>query len=234
MTELTKSSSKQLKKFLTLQEVVDVEKGPLWVLNTSASLDTGNSFSGGDVFVTVMLGNQARVAQVPFTWLPTLLTDQFPRKEIINSPNFMEAVTKGLVKLITPEYAEILSSKDGAADERQRLQEQQNAVRLATQAGGIGKNTTVVFSDSDDTPKPKNSSQISLSDDSDDAEDSPAEVTPRFKAFINSLNSETEKSAKARMRNVTEVTEEEAQYLIANCTHASIVASVRQKLEASA
>lgn len=131
---------------VSLQQLVEQDKGPIWVINTSAEVMPP---TGGDVFVTFVINNQPIAHEIPKTWLPSSLTDRFPRKAILESSYFIDALTKGLLKAITPEAALALLSSPNADRERKRLKHIQEAISAATQARGIGKNVSITASSND-------------------------------------------------------------------------------------
>jgi hypothetical protein len=220
-------------KNISLQEVIDQEKGPIWVRNrssTSSLLETG-----GDIFISMMISGSARVATVPMTWLPTEMTAQFPRKAIVESPNFMEAVQKGLIDIISEEDARKILAKEGAEEERQRLAERAQAVRDAVTTRGINRNTTVSRAsgdEEDEVQKPKARTQVSLLNEDDDEEEAEAaeEVNARFKAWVNKINAADVKEATVSFRSRGNISIPEAEYFVSKCTHKSLANKVKSKL----
>lgn len=238
-------------KTLNINEIVEQEKGPIWVINATNELYP----SGADVYVTVTNNGQSQVFQVPRTWLPIEMTNRFPRKVIVESAYFVEALSKGLLKAISAETAASLLAQPGAAQERKRLEELEEAVKAATQTKGIGKNVTISTGDEDVDRQHQdehnrrsreatdsfvkssiaaNRVNMGPDDHEDDAEEDSG-VSPNFKGWVNKVNAiedSSEARNEVRLRGNMEVVE--AQYLLANCVHANVKASLEKKLKAIA
>lgn len=223
---------------LSAQELIDQTTGPIYVLNnTEASIG-----QGGDVFVTVNQNGQNRSLQVPLTWLPVEVTRMIPRKYIVDSSYFLEALGKGLLIAISAEDAQKILSQPAAAREQARLRSAEEAVKAAMSAKGISRNVRVTNSDNQDaddqpTQKPKKAGQVlkagvnvaSL----DEVDEEPAgEVSANFKAWVNKLNAmPDEDDAMNTLRLKSELSMDECQYLIDNCTHSRIANGLKRKLE---
>lgn len=111
---------------ITIGELTSNRKGPIWIVNTSDSFYP----SGAEVYITLQNGDQNTVFSMPRTWLPIELTERYPRKVIINSAYFIEAVSKGLITAISQEAATKLLSQKGVEREgsdcrRSRIQFEQ-------------------------------------------------------------------------------------------------------------
>jgi len=218
---------------MTVQELVDQRKGPIWVLNTSHQAEAG---LGGDVFVTISVNNQNRPMKVPRTWIPVELTKLFPRKFLLDSPNFLEALSKGLITAIPDEYARKLIADPGYKDEERRLAEIEAAIREASQIKGVGRNVTVSSGDAPEeeptgvtSVKRKNVSVVAIG--ADDEEDDKSTVSARFVGWVNKLNSmEDEKAARNEIRIRGELEEEEAHYLYENTIYPKIKRSLAKTL----
>ena len=60
--------------------------------------------------------------RIPKTFIPIDLTLQVPRTQIMESADFRRTVGGGLVKIVTPEYAElILNTEEGRAEQERTL-----------------------------------------------------------------------------------------------------------------
>lgn len=131
---------------LTIQELIDQPSGPVYLINTAGDIVSG----GGDVHISVPRKDGSVTSiTVPKTWLPTEATALVPRKFLLESSNFMSSLSKGLVQAVTVEEATRLSNRPGADSERQRLKTVAEAVKIAAQAKGIGRNVTI-STDGDD------------------------------------------------------------------------------------
>jgi len=224
---------------LSVQELIDAEGGPIYVLN-----NTENSIGqGGDVFITVNQNGQNRSLQVPHTWLPIEVTKMIPRKYILDSSYFLEALGKELVVAIPAEDALKLLAQPAAVRELSRLKQAEEAVKAATASRGIGRNVSVVNSDADDsgeeqgqgkkTAVKKAGSAVSMADFEDEgsAEAEEEEVSAKFKAWVNTLNQAEEEDAVSKLRTRSSLTEAECKYIIENVQHKRIVNGMKRKLD---
>jgi hypothetical protein len=220
---------------LTLQELIDTEKGPIWVRNRSSQVMA----PGGDVFISVTISGVQRVVNVPSTWIPINLTTQVPRKALLDSTYFMEAVNKGLVEPISESDARKILSKDGAEEEVTRLAERARVIREAVQTRSIGRNVTVVNANRDEdeadavspqVEKLKKVSVVRLDDDDSDEPEAKVTVGAGFKAWVMKLNAMTPKEAAAAVRQRGSISYEEGLHFVAKLKHKAIAAKVSAKL----
>lgn len=227
--------SKSDVEVLSAQDLVDQEKGAIYVLNTSSQSELG---LGGDVFVTVMVGNQNRAVKIPRTWIPVEVTKSIPRKFLMESPNFLEAMAKGFITAISTESAKKILGKPGATQEERRLIEIDNAIREASKVRGVGKNVTVSSGretegeEEGNAPvKRKNVTVVSVRDMDNEAEEAQPTVSQGFVAWVNKLNAmNDEKAARNEIRVRGELEEEEAHYLMEKTSYDKIRASLARTL----
>jgi hypothetical protein len=220
---------------LSTQELIDAEGGAVFVLNTSGGLRglTG----GGDVFISVEVGKSSRTLKVPRTWIPIEVTKSVPRKNLLESAYFLEAVGKGLITPIHADDALAMTRKSGYSDELRRLEEFENQVREAGKAKGIGRNVTVSGGTQDEDEerveevKRKRVSVVSLSRDDND-EDEKATVSVAFQAWVSKLNAlGNEASARNEVRSRGELEEEEAHYMMEYIQYPKIKRSLAKALD---
>jgi hypothetical protein len=109
--------SSKVRKYMTLGDLEKEEKGPVFVQNVS----TGDE--AGQVLITVPKknGNGSDLVKVPKTFIPMDLTSQVPRSQLIEAAEFRKTITGGLLKLCTPEYAEMLLNSEDGKDEARRI-----------------------------------------------------------------------------------------------------------------
>lgn len=225
-------------KTLSINELSEQEKGPIWVINTSNNIFK----SGADVHVTFMNNGQSQVMTIPRTWLPIELTSRFPRKVIMGSSYFMDALSEGLLGAISAEAAANLLKQSGAQREMQRLAEAEEAVRASSAARGIGKNVRVSSGnpeqDEQDEDKGEKRAEAFVKkvgsvafDDADEGEDEGNEVSANFKAWVEKVNAiEDSDDAFNEVRMYGALEMQEAQYLHKKCTHQNIVSKLAKKL----
>jgi hypothetical protein len=213
-----------------INELEEMERGPIWVLNTSKQ--KFNMMA--DVFISIPgeNGSTATSAMVPATWLPINLTDRFSRRALLRSTNFAEALQNGLMSVIGDEDArKILAGRD-VASERARLAAREQAIETATRVKGLGKNVTIV-NPNDDTAEEQPNPQpvivqsnspvrtIALTEDDQDVEDGFAseELSPQFQSLVLNLNTLDEATAVNRIKQAADVSLAEATYLRDNTVH---------------
>jgi len=229
---------------LSVQDLIDQNSGPVYVLNNSERA-VGQ---GGDVFVTINQNGQNRSLMVPLTWLPLEVTRRIPRKYLLDSSYFLDALAKGLLIAIPAEEAQAILSRPEAVREQARLDAAEESIKAAVASRGISRNVSVVNSSMDEQEAPLQASRntqqpgkatvtakkgsVSISNLMDEVEEAPvAEVSARFKAFVTKLNSMDESGAMAELRLRSELTEEECHYLIDNCEHERISKILKSKLQ---
>lgn len=225
---------------ITINDLVE-GKGPIWVINTSNELYP----SGADVYVTfTSAGGQPSIMTVPRTWLPTELTARFTRKVILDSPYFTDALSKNMLKVISPEAAAVLLQSKGADRETRRLKEIQEAIKAANTVRGVGKNVMITTGDMDldkemedrsvaERPKTEitkvNAGGVDLGSEEDEVAD---EVSPNFKAWVlkvNEMEDEDDARNEVRMRGKMDISE--AEYLMRNLKHEGIASSLATRLK---
>lgn len=217
---------------LTAQELIDQEKGAIWVINTCDQVVEG----GGDVQITVVVHGQPRILRVPRTWLPIEATKAIPRKQILESAFFLEALSKGLITAISAEDAQDLLGQEGSEAELDRLSDAESIIRQAIQTKGYGKNVTISGSsdelaDEEQPVKKAFKAKIGRVDGKQEESISLDDVSASFKAWVQKLNAaETSDAAMVEIRRRSQITTEEAQYLADNITHGAIASKLRQKI----
>lgn len=220
---------------LSAQDLIDQERGAIWVLNTCDQVVDG----GGDVQITVIVHGQPRILRVPRTWLPIEATKAIPRKQILESAFFLEAISKGLIMAISTEDAEVLLGQEGSDDELNRLAEAESIIRQAIQTKGYGRNVTISGSsdelEEEDQPVKKAfKAKIGRVDGKTEDSINLDDVSASFKAWVQKLNmAETSEAAMIEIRRRAQITPDEAQYLADNISHGAIASKLRQKISSS-
>lgn len=140
-------SNPKIRKYTSISELEQGDsRQPIWALNGAADSDVGQP---GEVHVGIPKvngGSKVDDLHVPQSWLPSCLTDQIPRAQLLASSEFRNAVNSKLIVLITPEFAERVLSQDGADEERARLAQMKRAVKEATGARTIQESGADVLS----------------------------------------------------------------------------------------
>ncbi len=220
---------------LSTQELIDSDHGAIYILNTTGNL--GSVGRGGDVFVSVEVGKSARTLKIPRTWIPVEVTKTIPRKNLLESAYFLEAIGKGLITPIHTDDAKAMMNQSGYKDEIRRLEEFDASVREASKAKGISKSVTVSGGRDQEEDEPeaeeikrKKVSVVSLSRDEDD-EDEKATVSVSFQAWVSKLNAlDNEVTARNEIRTNGELEEEEAHYMLEYIKYPKIKAKLAKAL----
>lgn len=112
------TTGKKIAKYTTLEILEQNEKGPVYVINNTEDKLEGNVV----VNVPKRNGNGYDLIRIPKTFIPIDLTMQAARDQLLSASEFRKTVAKGLIRLVTPEYAALLLRSEDAKQEQQRLQ----------------------------------------------------------------------------------------------------------------
>lgn len=188
-------------------KISDLEQGdqqqPIWALNGSSESEINQP---GEVHVGIPKINGTKIDDLHLhqTWLPTCLTDQIPRAQLLASSEFRNAVNNRLVVLISPEFAAEIQDQDGVAEERDRLMEMKRNVREATSSRSISQSGAEIISTSE------------LNDVGRDAEteEAPEALSPGFVMFANNLESKSDIETLNLIRGRGKFTGKELDHLV--------------------
>lgn len=120
-----------MSKYLSLHELQEQsESSPVWVLNTSAA----SIQQAADVMLSIPNpnGNGTNLVVIPKTWLPVDVTKDIPRRFLVDSFEFRQALQKGHITLVTEKYAGKLLKDPDAKSETDRLINEKRQVQIAT------------------------------------------------------------------------------------------------------
>ena len=106
----------------------------IWVMNSTKGDRRGN------VFFTVPNNTGTREDQVTVfaTFVPTNLTAQVTRRQLLDSSSFRRSVTVGMLQLVTSEEAEQLLQQPGAQEEYDRVAKMTIGSATAEAQYGVG------------------------------------------------------------------------------------------------
>lgn len=123
----------KVQKYTTLAELEKDDKGPVFVMNAS----TGDL--QGQILINVPKknGNGSDIVRIPKTYIPIDLTAQVPRGQLMEASEFRKTVTNKLVKVVTPEYAQLLLSSEEGKEEKRRIENEMQKARTALQNAGV-------------------------------------------------------------------------------------------------
>lgn len=155
-------------KTLTINDIRHFDNTQsVWVLNTTNSApsmrrninpDTGKfKQERADVLFTVSSvaahGEQETIV-VPQSFLPMNLTDYVSVRDLLECRSFLRAVREGLLTIIDEESADDLFNTEGAAEERKRLNERKEQLRMIGSARPIANTEVVNVSNPSDNETP--------------------------------------------------------------------------------
>lgn len=171
---------------------------PIWALNGTNEL-LGQM---GELHLSVPKANGARTDPLVLfaTWLPTNLTNQIPRQQLLDSAEFLNAVNNGSIKLITAAFAAQLAAQDGADEEQERVNTMRNVAKRSLAGKALKDNVEVV-----------NLPDSGADSDGDDGVESPVSVA--FRAWASSLKEKADVPALNSLRNRT-LAKPEIKYLV--------------------
>lgn len=121
------------RKYTTLEELEQQDKGPVWVLNNTRDALEGQVV----VSIAKRNGNGYDRIRVPRSFVPFDLTQQIPRLQLLESADFRHAINTRLLKLVTSEYAAVLRNTDEAKEEMTRLKNDEQKAKMALKKAGI-------------------------------------------------------------------------------------------------
>lgn len=119
-----------MKKFTTVAELEQSEKGSVFVLN-----NLKGEYKGMIVIpVARKNGNGHDVVRVPPTFIPVDLTMQVSKVQLLDSTEFRQTINKGLIRLITKEYADTIMQQPEAQAEAQQVANNMSRARTMVEA----------------------------------------------------------------------------------------------------
>jgi hypothetical protein len=215
-TTVTKQAvvSSKVKQEITIRELEESTAGSVFAVNNSP-----RSHRGDILFSTPkMHGNGIDAVRVVKTWIPQDLTEQVTKQQLLNSSEFRKTVSKGLIRLINPEYADVVLASDDARAEQQRIANARSASQNIMRAA----NLTSSKDEKDNlTPTQKRRQANLAAADEDNADRAPnmdSSESP-FDVMINSLTTKSETEVLNALRNEGELTRKELKKVAAVFEH---------------
>lgn len=180
------------------------EKDPIWVLNGSA---TSAARRAAEVHVGIpkLSGTKVDDLFLPQTWLPIRITDQIPRRQLLEASEFRDAVNAGLLTLISKEKALAIMAEDGAQEERERLSDRAKEIRDTTAARSIQDSGAEIVSTQELADK-----QASAEQESRD----PNALDPGFTMFVTAIEQLDDIEALNRIRGRSAFTRPEVLHML--------------------
>ena len=120
-------------KNITIRELEKMKDSSVFVVNASPRTHRG------DILFQVSRpnGDGADIVRVHKTWIPQDLADQIPREQLMASANFRQTVSKGLIELIHPDYAEGVLKSEDAKEELGRLRNMMSAANAILNSASV-------------------------------------------------------------------------------------------------
>lgn len=190
---------------------------PIWVLNTA---DESLAGQAGEIIITIPQPNGAGepdLIRVPQSWLPKDLTTIVPRKRLLASSKFLQALNSNLIAIISNEDAAKLLRQVGAKEETARLRALQEHVRATGGArtvtdGMKAANGSIARADGlvDDEEEEQGRNTVGVLDDrtltvaelaAEGVEDEEPGITPSFKMWVDRLNIGTDIAARNAVKS---------------------------------
>lgn len=103
----------------TTIDIIAVETSrSIYVMNNAAQMG-GGMRDGVTIFNVSVDGNDRRTIRVPNTWIPVDIGRQIPKRFIIDSPDFLDAIMRNILVLVDTQSAQELFSNDADASTEQ-------------------------------------------------------------------------------------------------------------------
>jgi hypothetical protein len=128
-THSSATATRRIRKWTTLDELEQEDKGRVFVINNSEGAQRGM------ILIPVQKQNgKSELVRVPKTYIPVDLTQQITKKALLESSEFRRTVMRGLIQLVSSEYATyVLSTEEGKA-EKQRIDNEMKAAQQSVLA----------------------------------------------------------------------------------------------------
>jgi hypothetical protein len=204
----------------TIDDLTSEDRGPIYVVNTSAKVNQ----TGADVFVTVYVGNQsaATILSIPLSWKPFNLTEQAPRQAILGSQHFLRSVSSGVLTLISKEEAQDILATPQAIKETERLSQLRSKVEAAIRNPNADEFKLTIEGQEEAEGK-KHTVSASFFDE--------GSVSTSFKAWVAKNNQLDVEDAINAARIRSEFSADEMQYIMDNTVHPRIRNGFKKRLQ---
>jgi hypothetical protein len=133
------STVSSARHFMSLSELEKSQIGSIWVMNTTHAPEARLIMS-----ILRRNGVGSDPLRVPKTFIPIDITQQIPRAQILDSADFRRSVSGGLIKIVTPEYAELILSTEEGRAEKERIDNEMVRVRTLVENEALAGTETPV------------------------------------------------------------------------------------------
>ncbi len=139
-----------ISKYTSIGELEKTDKGPIFVLN-----NLKGEYKGMIVVpVARRNGNGHDVIRIPPTFIPVDLTQQVGKVQLLESTEFRQTVSKGLIRLVTREYAEQILAQEDAQVEAQNVADNMSRAKTMVESSllndGKKRGVAAMVNDLDD------------------------------------------------------------------------------------
>jgi hypothetical protein len=129
----TAKTGTRIKKYTTIEELENSTIGPIYVLNETAGETEGRII----INIPKTNGNGNDLLRIAKTFIPIDVSMQVQRMQVLGSSEFRKAVNKGLIKLVSKEYAQLLLDQPDAKEEAKRVIADENKAKAILQKAGV-------------------------------------------------------------------------------------------------
>lgn len=124
-------------RFISLRDLEEATTFGVFVENASPRTHRGDI-----LFSTPKIhGNGVDPVRVVKTWIPQDLTEQVTREQLLSSSEFRQTVSKGLINLLSAEYARNVLSQPDAQEEARRVSNLRSASAAIMRASAVTRDT---------------------------------------------------------------------------------------------
>jgi hypothetical protein len=168
----------------TITQLTKSPSESIFVLNTSISVSKHKRST--NVSFEISYNNQIRSILVQDSWIPQDLTAQAPKEVILASPDFRQAINRGLIELVPDPDAEKILAEEDAVIEATRLKNKYNSATKDLDAAPIMPRDIITEMSADDHPNVSSMiKDICARDDID-----PIEIYSRLRSSEKTLSKE--------------------------------------------
>lgn len=207
----TKTASKEkivpskVKKYTTLEDIEKNSKGPLYVINATSNPNGRLTFS-----IPKASGQGHDPVRIPKTFIPIDISLDATRKRIIDSSEFRTTVAKGLLKLPTREYAELLLNSEEGQEELRRVENERAQLNAVVENMAVRED-----SDEEEYADVKSAGSKAKSAHEAGPEKAVASINIKLKNLVANANDEDWNETKivAALRNYGQLTLREIKFL---------------------
>ncbi len=187
---------------ITLRQLEGSKNGGVYVQNAAPATMRGIiSFT-----VPKLRGNGKDLVRVHKTWIPQDLSEQVTKQQLLDSSEFRSTVSKGLIEILNPEWAETILEREDAVLEKKRLMMISSASQRILQSQALTENANDALKRPNERTKGKEfeEGEVRVSGGEQREDENPTLV--RFKTLLETLEDKSEAQIMNALRNEGEFT----------------------------